>query len=157
MSEERSMTGEQMDRRSETARYWGVMNFYQRFEHLVALVLITLIALVILVALWRLSVNVFETLVFRGLDPLDHGVFQTTFGMIMTLLIAMEFKHSILRVMDRSEHIVQARTVVLIALLALARKFIILDTGTTPPAVIAALGFSLLALGVVWYLLRRQE
>ncbi len=151
------MTGERAGRGSETARYWGVMNFYQRFEHLVALVLISLIAIVILVALWHLSLNIFTTLLFRGADPLDHRVFQDTFGMIMTLLIAMEFKHSILRVMDRSEHIVQARTVVLIAILALARKFIILDTSVTTPAAVAALAFGLLALGGVWYLLGRRE
>ncbi len=150
------MTGERSGRQSETARYWGVMNFYQRFEHLVALVLISLIAIVILVALWHLSLNIFTTLLFRGADPLDHRVFQDTFGMIMTLLIAMEFKHSILRVIDRSEHIVQARTVVLIAILALARKFIILDTSVTTPAAVAALAFGLLALGGVWYLLGRR-
>jgi hypothetical protein len=42
----------------------------------------------------------------------------------MTLLIAMEFKHSILRVIARKERIIQVKTVLLIALLALARKFI---------------------------------
>jgi hypothetical protein len=46
--------------------------------------------------------------------------------MIMTLLIAMEFKHSIVRVALRRD-IIQVKTVVLIAVIALSRKFVILD------------------------------
>ena len=43
----------------------------------------------------------------RGEDPLDHGVFQALFGAMMTLLIAMEFKHSIIRVaLRRGEDVV---------------------------------------------------
>jgi hypothetical protein len=44
--------------------------------------------------------------------------------MIMTLLIAMEFNHSIVQAMDRLHRIIQVKTVVLISILALARKFI---------------------------------
>ena len=39
---------------SDTKQYWGVMTFYERFEHLVALVLSTVISVIILIALWRL-------------------------------------------------------------------------------------------------------
>src|SRR5258707_1918286 len=38
-----------------------------------------------------------------ALNPLDHAMFQAVFGMVMTLLIAMEFKHSITRVMLRRD------------------------------------------------------
>jgi hypothetical protein len=39
----------------------------------------------------------------------------------------MEFKHSIVRVALRQDNIIQVKTVLLIALIALARKFVILD------------------------------
>lgn len=52
--------------------------------------------------------------------------------MIMTLLIAMEFKHSIVRVALRRDSIIQVKTVVLIALIALSRKFVILDSNASP-------------------------
>jgi hypothetical protein len=58
--------------------------------------------------------------------------------MIMTLLIAMEFKHSIVRVALRRDSIIQVKTVVLIAVIALSRKFVILDSDASP-AKIAAL------------------
>jgi hypothetical protein len=57
----------------------------------------------------------------------------------MTLLIAMEFKHSIVRVALRQSNIVQVKTVVLISLIALSRKFVILDTKATSANTIAAL------------------
>jgi hypothetical protein len=38
-------------------------------------------------------------LVISGaINPLEHDVFQMLFGMVMTVLIALEFKHSIIRV-----------------------------------------------------------
>jgi len=36
---------------SDTKQYWGVMTFYERFEHLVALVLSAVISVIILIAL----------------------------------------------------------------------------------------------------------
>ena len=142
---------------SATKQYWGVMSFYERFEHLVALVLSGVISVIILIALWRLISEVFLLLVRGVLDPLDHRVFQVIFGMIMTLLIAMEFKHSILKVLERQAHIIQVKTVILIAQLALARKFIILDFEATEATNLAALGFAILVLGAVYWLLQERD
>ncbi len=142
---------------TDTRRYWAVMSLYERFEHLVALTLSMVISVIILVALWQLVSRVFSMLVLEALDPLEHSVFQGIFGMIMTLLIAMEFKHSILKVLDRRAHIIQVKTVLLIAQLALARKFIILDMTTTDADKLAALGFAVLVLGVVYWLLDRRD
>ncbi len=141
----------------ETRDRWPLMNAYERFEQLVAIVLSFVIAAVVVIALFQLVLRVVPTLLAGTLDILDHAVFQTLFGMIMTLLIAMEFKHSIIRVAARQESIVQVKTVVLIALLALTRKFIILDAGTTSAATIAALAGATLVLGVVYWLLRDRD
>lgn len=130
---------------------WQVMTFYERFEQVVALVLSATISVVIVISLWQLIRNLVLLLVLDTLNPLDYSVFQTIFGMIMTLLIAMEFKHSIIRVVMRRDHIIQVKTVILIALLALARKFIILEPNADP-AHIAALSGAVLVLGMVYWL-----
>lgn len=134
------------------------MTIYERFEHTVALILSAIISLTIVFALLQLVREIITLLITDILfTPLDHGVFQVIFGMIMTLLIALEFKHSILKVIERRSHIIQARGVIMIALLALTRKLIILDFAITKSEKLFALGFVILILGIVYYLLRQEE
>jgi uncharacterized membrane protein (DUF373 family) len=61
--------------------------------------------------------------------------------------IAMEFNHRILETMNRFHRIIQVKTVVLIGILALVRKFIIVNIETTSATTIAALAFAVIALG----------
>ncbi|MDQ5581775.1 diguanylate cyclase [Pseudomonas aeruginosa] len=138
---------------------WAVMTFYERFEQVIALALSAIIAVIIVVSLLQLISIVFSLLIIDAFNPLDHKVFQTVFGMIMTLLIAMEFKHSIVRVALRRDSIIQVKTVILIGLIgliALARKFVILDP-ETGPAKVAALAGATLALGATYWLLRERD
>ncbi|MFN3914861.1 MAG: phosphate-starvation-inducible PsiE family protein [Aquabacterium sp.] len=135
---------------------WAVMSFYERFEQVVALFLSAVIAVIIVVSLIQLISVVFTLLIIDAFNPLDHKVFQSVFGMIMTLLIAMEFKHSIVRVALRRDSIIQVKTVILIALIALARKFVILDPDVSPGKV-AALAGATLALGTTYWLLRERD
>lgn len=134
---------------------WAIMSFYERFEQVIALILSAVIAVIIVVSMVQLIAIVFTMLISNALNPLDHKVFQSVFGMIMTLLIAMEFKHSIVRVALRRDSIIQVKTVILIALIALARKFVILDTDVSPGKV-AALAGATLALGATYWLLRER-
>jgi uncharacterized membrane protein (DUF373 family) len=69
----------------------------------------------------------------------------------------MEFNHSIIGILRRKQSIVRLRTVILIALLAMARKFIIIDAMTVDPLLIAGLAFAVLALGCVYWLVREQD
>jgi len=140
----------------EIRSQWRLMTVYERFEQVVALVLSAVIAVIIVVSLFQLIAIVFTLLVLDAFNPLDHKVFQNVFGMIMTLLIAMEFKHSIVRVALRKESIIQVKTVILIAILALARKFIILGPDVDP-AKVAALAGTILALGLTYWLMRERD
>src|SRR5688572_32070246 len=142
---------------AETRDHWPLMTVYERFEQIVAIVLSLVISLVISLALVQLVIRIVPLLLIGAIDPLQHEVFQTLFGMIMTLLIAMEFKHSIVRVALRRSSIIQVKTVVLIALIALGRKFVILDSSTTAASTIAALAGATLVLGVVYWLLRERD
>jgi len=135
---------------------WGIMSFYERFEQIISLILSVVIAVIIVVSLLQLIQIVFTLLIIDAFSILDHKVFQTVFGMIMTLLIAMEFKHSIIRVALRRDSIIQVKTVILIGLIALSRKFVILDPEISP-ANVAALAGATLALGVTYWLLRERD
>ena len=141
----------------ETREAWPGLGLYERFEQIVSILLTMMISLVVIAALFNLTFRIGTLLLYGLLDPADHGVFQAIFGMIFTVLIALEFNHSILSVLERKESIVQVRTVVLIALLALVRKFIILDASKTEPLTIIGLASAVLALGAVHWLVRDQD
>jgi len=106
---------------------WQPLTLYQKFEQAVILVLTGLIAIVIVFAVWNLAVKILLSVVASGaFDPTDFTVFQAVFGMIFTVIIALEFKRSLLIVAERRDSVVQVRTVILIALLAIVRKLMIL-------------------------------
>ena len=136
---------------------WAVLSHYQRFEGFVALVLTLVIGLVILVALLRLTFSVVTGLLLGLLDPLDPGVFQTVFGEILTLLIALEFNHTLQYVVKREQSIIQTKVVLLIALLAVARKFIVLDLRDVDAVQLLALAAITLALGLAYWLMRERD
>jgi uncharacterized membrane protein (DUF373 family) len=88
-----------------------------------------------------------------GLDPSDYSAFQAVFGMILTVIIALEFKKSLLVVAESRDTAVQIRSVVMIALLAICRKVIILDLTETDALHILALAAAILALGLIYWLI----
>src|SRR5437016_4872833 len=142
---------------SDLRTNWAVLSYYQRFEGIVALVLTFVIGLIILVALFRLSFGVVTGLLLGALDPLDHGAFQTVFGETLTLLIALEFNHTLQYVVKHEQSIIQTKVVLLIALLAIARKFVILDLHEVGPAEMVGLAAVALALGVTYWLIRDRD
>jgi uncharacterized membrane protein (DUF373 family) len=136
---------------------WPLLTYYQRFESIVALVLTLIVGLIIVVALFRLTCAVVLGLIWGALDPLNHEVFQAVFGEIMTLLIALEFNHTLQYVVTRQQSIIQTNVVLLIALLALARRFIILDLHTVTEGQLFGLAAAALALGVTYRLVKERQ
>lgn len=141
----------------ETRENWAGLNLYQRFEQIVVLLLGFLISIVIAVAIFHLLQTVFELLRLGLLDPSRPDVFQAIFGMIMIVLISLEFNHTVLGLLERGRSIIQVRAVVLIALLAVLRKFIVVEIGEADALLLLALSASTLALGGVYWAVREQD
>ena len=136
---------------------WRTLSIYERFEQTVVSVLTLVIAVIVAIAAWQLVLYTLKLIGSHVVNPADPQVFQGIFGMVLTVLIALEFKHTLLVVKHHRRAIVQVRAVVLIALLALVRRFIILDLYQTSPNVIAALAGAALALGVVFWLVGSHD
>ena len=142
----------------EAREEFRLLSLYQRFEHVVVTILTALIAIIVVVAVWNLSVKILFGLVLSGsLDPSDYSIFQAVFGMIFTVIIALEFKKSLLVIAERRDNVVQIRSVVMIALLAICRKVIILDLREPDTSQVFALAAAILALGVVYWLIRDSD
>jgi len=79
------------------------------------------------------------------------------FGQILTVLIALEFNHTLQYVVSRERGIIQAKIVILIAVLALVRKIIVTDLSAIAPGALAAEAALILALGITYWLMRERD
>jgi len=140
----------------DTRRAWAGLSWYERFEQLVALVLTALIAVLIVVTTWNLVLVVADMVTAGLLTPARPEVFQAVFGMIMLVLISLEFNHSLIGVLERRETVVHLRTVVMIALLAVLRKFIVMPVEEVAAPKLLGLSAAVLSLGAVLWSLREQ-
>ena len=137
---------------------WRRLTVYLKFEHAVVLVLTILLSVIIVSAIWKLAIKVLYSLVLSDtFDLTDLAAFQSVFGMVFTVIIALEFKRTLVLVTERTESVVQVRAVILIALLAIVRKLIILDISPGDAPQLLALAVATLSLGGVYWLVRDQD
>lgn len=129
--------------------------YFNRFELIITTGIIVLISVMILAAFWGLVVETYHLVLHGAFDKLDHKAFQSAFGMIMTLLIAIEFSYTIMNAyMGKSREVI-VKNVVLVSILAIARQFIVFEVETISPLILLALAASLLSLGIVYWLMNR--
>jgi uncharacterized membrane protein (DUF373 family) len=141
---------------AEARRRFDLLSFYGKFEQIVIFILTVFISVFVVFAVWNLALKVFQSIASSGLDPTDYTVFQSVFGAILTVIIALEFKRSLLVSTERQQSVVQVRTVILIALLAIVRKLLILDVSQATTQLFA-LATAIIALGAVYWLVRDQD
>ena len=129
-----------------------------QFEHVIVLFLSALIAVVVVLAVWSVALKVLAILLqASSVEAAEPAVFQTLFGMIFTVIIALEFRRTLLVLTERQQSIVHVRAVVLIAILAIVRKLIIFDLAGGEAVELFALAAAILALGGVYWLVRDRD
>ncbi|RBM06825.1 phosphate-starvation-inducible PsiE family protein [Novacetimonas cocois] len=134
-----------------------ISHLFDLFEEGVMLVLTLLIIIIAGTSLVHVVIAVGEMLLGTGLTPTSPEVIQSIFGMFFTVLIALEFRHSILVLPDAQPHsMIRMRSVLLIGMLATVRKFIVLDLKEVNVMEMLALSASILSLGIVYWLVRPQ-
>ena len=83
----------------------------------------------------------------------ESAALKDTFGMILGMLIMIEFNHSIALGIRRHSGFIQVRVIVVIAIIVIARKFILLDYAAVSQATMLGLGGLALSLGGLYWLL----
>ncbi len=125
----------------------------QKFEYWVILALVVGIGLITLMAMARLFFGIYDA-VFVSWNISDYYHVQILFGMVMTVLIALEFGNSILRHIREHSTIIQAREVILIGMMAVVRKVMIVDMTVASPWLLAALGAVAISLASAYWFMR---
>lgn len=131
-----------------------ILRWSHGFEFIVILALFVVIAVVVILAMVRLTLGIVDIAAPSRLTELN--AVQRVFGMIMTVLIALEFGNSILRHLRENETIIQAREIILISLMAIVRKIMLVDLATQTPLTLVWLALATLALAVSYWLMGRN-
>ena len=133
-------------------RDWKQFLTYEMFERVASRIVMLFISIIIVYSLILMSINLVDH--FR-LNPtyLDTESLRDVFGSILTILILIEFNHSIAFAISSRSGILQARTIVLIAILVIARKVILLDFATATFEQMLGIGAVALAFGLLLWLI----
>jgi uncharacterized membrane protein len=94
-----------------------ILKAAHKFEYWVIPVLVLIVGVITVLAMLRLLFGIYDA-VFVTWDPKNYHAVQVLFGMVMTVLIALEFGNSILRHIREHSTIIQAQEVILIRMMA---------------------------------------
>src|SRR5262249_35756679 len=112
---------------------------YEWFEQIILGLLVFVIALIITYTL-ILSVITVGNDFSSGLKFMEVGALQDTFGHILTVIILVEFNHSIVLAIRQRSGAIQVRIIVLITIIVLARKLGLLDYAAESMETLLGLG-----------------
>ena len=127
----------------------------ESFQKIIAIALIVLFSIVVLLSTMELAILLYKDVtntsgVFLGQDDLYE-----IFSMFMMVLIALELLASIhMYLKDRSIHI---DIMFLVAITAVTRKIVLLDSKEIEPITVIGLALLVAALSAGYYLIKRQQ
>lgn len=129
---------------------------YQWFELLMVAALTLMVSVSVLLTMLYAGYELYHA-VGAGVKSFGHDQFVTVFGTFMTVLIALEFNHTVLPEISSGTPIVKVRAVILVALLALARKMVLVDYHKEDWTSLVGLAVLVLAATVAYWVVRKDE
>jgi len=124
------------------------------FHRIMYLVLLILLGIVLVVSVINLGIIVVMFLVDDGGFILESHEIIQIFGFFLLVLIGVEFFESILTYLR--DKVIHVEVIVMVAMTAVARKVILLDSEVSDMHLIG-LGFLILSLGIAYYLIRQSN
>jgi uncharacterized membrane protein (DUF373 family) len=131
---------------------WPKLGAYGQFERIALGSVLVMLAVITVFAIVLVAVKLVGDLAL-GESFLDKAALQDTFGLVLTIIILLEFNHSIYVALTQRSGAIQARTVVLIAVLVIARKLMLKDFEALDFQTLLGFGGLLLALGALYWLI----
>ena len=132
-----------------------LINALHRVIHFAVRMLAVLMTVVILWGVWDVAWTVYQKLINPPFLVLDIHEMLSTFGAFMAVLIAIEIFVNI--VVYLKDDVLHVKIVLATALMAIARKVIILDYDVVEPAYIYSTALTIMALSIGYWLIGRKE
>ncbi len=131
------------------------MDIFHKAEKIIAIVLLLLMGVVVASGTIEVAYEIVTSLIdppgfFLGVSELFD-----VFGLFLMILIGLELMTSIHMYLD--DHRIHAEMMFLVALTAVTRKIVIMDSSVMDPMLIFSIGFLVIALAAGYYLLRKNR
>ena len=130
------------------------MDIFGKMEQYIATTLLVLMGIVLIAAVAELAYEIVIGLIQPPGFFLDVTELIDTFGLFLMVLIGLELMATMQ--MYLSDHTIHVEMMFLVALTAVTRKVVILDTAKTEPLLIFGLGVLILALSGGFFLIRKK-
>lgn len=131
------------------------LGFLDRVESLVAKLLSLAMVVVLIFTVFDLAVFLFFALFIPPGDRSEKVFLIEIFGLFLNILIALEILENITAYLRK--HVVQVELVFITALIAGARKIIILDLAKVSGQQLIGLGVAILALSISYWLIKQMN
>jgi uncharacterized membrane protein (DUF373 family) len=131
---------------------WNKYITYSRFESIALSCIVVMIGAVAVVAIAWTAIKIVSDMLLGGAF-LDKAALQDTIGLILVILILLEFNHSVVVSITERSGAVQVRMLVRITILVITRKLMLMDFATINAQTLLGFGGLLLALGGLYWLI----
>jgi uncharacterized membrane protein (DUF373 family) len=125
----------------------------QKFEWFIVLALLLMMMLALLASTIELAIILVEQLLAPPMLLLDVKEMLTVFSFFLMVLIGLELVETIKMYLD--ENVFHVEVVVLLAIIAVARKIIIIDYDSVSYEMLLSMGALMIALSAGYFLLKR--
>ena len=131
------------------------MNIFDKAERFIAIVLLVLMGIVVASATVEVAYEIVTSLIdppgfFLGVSELFD-----VFGLFLMVLIGLELMTSMRMYLD--DHKIHAELMFLVALTAVTRKIVIMETGKSEPMLMFGIGFLVITLAAGYYLIKKNR
>jgi len=132
-----------------------MLPFIKSFEKMIVLVLVVLMAVVLLLSTVELAWVIIKDAITPPILLLEIDELLEIFGLFMLVLIGIELLETIAKTY-MAESVDHAQIVMAVAIIAIARKVIILDVKDLSGPALLGIAAIILALSIGYYLVRKK-
>ncbi len=125
----------------------------QKFEWFIVLALLLMMMLALLASTIELAIILVEQLLAPPRFLLDVKEMLTVFSFFLMVLIGLELVETIKMYLD--ENVFHVEVVVLVAIIAVARKIIVIDYGSVSYEILLSIAALMIVLSAGYFLLKR--
>jgi len=135
-----------------------MLNFLKRFERIIAFILIGMMSVIIILSVLELGWTIAKDIIDNFKGPLNFMVLDNLlaiFGLFLLILIGVELLETMkIYLRDDTVHI---EVIILVAIIAIARKAVVLDLEKVDAITIMSLGVLVIALATGYFIIKKVQ